>query len=442
MKYKHESFHHPILSMTSVQIMTVLIAVISMFIDSIMTGLFLGDISLAAYGLTYPVTMFLVAIGGLFASGSQVLAGKYAGNNDTEGLNRTLTTTMLSGLICGIVIAVFIGLYTNKISIMLGAADAEIVSLTSEYLCGICFCMPALVINQIAPTFLQLKKLRKDLIIAAIAQIIADTILDYLNVTVYHGGLWGMAMATVVSCYLYVLLLIIPILTKGGYSFDIRQFSIIIRRVIFYGLLYLVYKLATAIMSLFINRVLSKYGGVEYIAANSIIFSIELVIGAVPSGFGSSTSMLTGLYNNKYGINSAYSVLKHLLKLSVIINTIQIMSVFIFAIPIVNLFSNDTGIIRDIAVLGLKLYVLAVLPNTINYILRNFELNIGHTRSAYIICISNHLILPLIVGLILMISIPVDYIWSCFVIGQFLSIFISIHLLSKTTEVFTKGDVL
>ena len=426
--------------MTSVQIMTVLIAVISMLIDSIMTGIFLGDKSLAAYGLTYPVTMFLVAIGGLFASGSQVLAGRYAGENNKDGLNRTLTTTILSGFICGVVISAFIGLYAEKLSHILGATDPEITELTSEYLCGICFCMPALVINQIAPTFLQLKKMRKELIIAAFAQIIADALLDYLNVAVYHGGLWGMAMATVISCYLYVLLLALPILIKGEYAFDLRSFNSVLGRVIFYGLLYLVYKLATAIMSLFVNRALAKYGGVEYITANSIIFSVELVIGSVPSGFGSTTSMLTGLCQNKYGRRSAQSTLKHLIKLSVIINIIQIILVFIFAVPIVSLFSNDTGAIRAIAVSGLKLYVLAVLPNTINYILRNYELNIGHTCSAYIICISNHLILPLIAGIILMANAPIDCIWLCFVIGHAASILISMYSMSKSakkTKVYT-----
>ena len=52
------------------QIVTMLIAVISMLIDGIMTGAFLGDEAMAAYGLTNPVNMFLVALGGLIASGS------------------------------------------------------------------------------------------------------------------------------------------------------------------------------------------------------------------------------------------------------------------------------------------------------------------------------------------------------------------------------------
>ena len=60
----------------AVQIITMLVAVVSMLIDGIMTGMYLGEDSLAAYGLTSPVNMLLVALGGLLASGAQILGGK------------------------------------------------------------------------------------------------------------------------------------------------------------------------------------------------------------------------------------------------------------------------------------------------------------------------------------------------------------------------------
>ena len=74
-----------------------LIAVISMLIDGVMTGVFLGDDCLAAYGLTSPVNMLLVALGGLLASGAQVLGGRCVGKQDQEGLNKVLTTSVTTG---------------------------------------------------------------------------------------------------------------------------------------------------------------------------------------------------------------------------------------------------------------------------------------------------------------------------------------------------------
>ncbi len=410
----------------AVQIVTMLIAVISMLIDGIMTGAFLGDEAMAAYGLTNPVNMFLVALGGLIASGSQVLGGRSAGVNDKEGLNRVLTTSVTAGFTGGLAVSVLVFMFIQPLCTVLGADMQPIAGLTAQYLKGIAFCMPALVIAQIVPSFLQMRNCRRQLLAAALTQIAADVILDYLNVTVFFGGLWGMAMATVVSCYIYVLMLLIPAYTKAGYKFSLSYYSPEVLGLIFhYGLLYLVYKLSTALMSLFLNRVLSSHGGVDFLAANAIIFSIELIIGAVPSGFGSSTSMLTGFHKGKYGEAAAKIMCRKIVRLSVIVNAVVIAAVLLLAGPLVMQFAPESEAVKDLAVWGLRLYALAVLPNTVNYIIRNYEQNMDHTGFAYLICLCNHLVLPLAAGAVLAAAAPLRYIWLCFVIGHSLCLIIS-----------------
>ncbi len=416
----------------AVQIVTMLIAVISMLIDGIMTGAFLGDNAMAAYGLTNPVNMFLVALGGLIASGAQVLGGRSAGVKDEEGLNRVLTTSVAAGFTGGLAVSVAILMFIRPLCVALGADMQPIEDLTAQYLTGIAFCMPALVIAQIMPTFLQMRNCRRQLLAAALTQIASDVILDYLNVTVFRGGLWGMAMATVVSCYLYVLMLLLPAYTKAGYKFSLSYYSPeVLGLIVHYGLLYLVYKISTALMILFLNRELSSRGGVDFLAANAIIFSIELIIGAVPSGFGSSTSMLTGYYKGKYGEAAAKTMCRKIVRLSVIVNVIVIAAVLLFADPLVMQFGPESDAVKDLAVWGLRLYVLAVTPNTVNYIIRNYEQNMDHTRSAYLICIGNHLVLPLAAGVVLAAAAPLKYIWLCFVIGHTLCLIISRRVLRK-----------
>lgn len=410
----------------TVQIVTMLIAVVSMLIDGIMTGVFLGDDCLAAYGLTNPVNMLLVALGGLLASGVQVMGGRFAGSNDEEGLNRVLTTSVTSGFIGGLTVSILISLFIRPLCVALGAAADPMTSLTEQYLRGIVFCLPALVIGQVIPSFLQMRNCRRQIIIAAFAQIAADVLLDYLNVTVFHGGLWGMAMATVISCYLYVILLLTPTYMCAGYRFSFRYFSfVMLEHICRYGLLYLIYKVSVSFMSLFLNRALSSHGGLKYLAANSIIFAIELIIGAFPSGFGSTTSMLIGVEKGQRGERAATQLCIRIVKLSVIVNIIQSVLVFLLAKPLVTMFSPETAEVAQLGAWGLRLYVLSVLPNTINYIVRNYEQNMDHTVSAYLICFMNHIVLPLSAGLLLVAVAPIRYIWLCFVLGQGLCLIIS-----------------
>ena len=403
----------------TVQIVTMLIAVISMLIDGVMTGMFLGDDCLAAYGLTNPVNMLLVALGGLLASGVQVLGGRCAGKQDQEGLNKVLTTSVTAGLCGGLVFSVVIVLFIRPLCAALGAVKQPLADLTAQYLNGIVFCLPALVIGQVIPSFLQIKKCRRQIMIAALSQIAADVLLDYLNVTIFHGGLLGMALATVISCYIYVILLLVPTYTSAGYQHSFHYFSFaILRQICRYGLLYLVYKVSVAAMSLFLNRTLSTYGSVDYLTANSIIFSVELIIGAFPSGFGSSTSMLIGISQEKYGETSARQMCRRIVRLSVIVNIAQIAVVLLLAEPLVMLFSPESESVAELGAWGLRLYALAVLPNTVNYVVRNYEQSMDHTRSAYLICLLNHILLPMAAGLILRAAAPLKFIWLCFAVGQ------------------------
>lgn len=417
----------------TVQIVTMLIAVIAILIDGVLTGVYLGDESLAAYGLTNPVAMLLVAIGGLLASGAQVLGGRYAGRQDREGLDRVLTTSTVSGFAGGLIISVVIALFVRPLCTALGAGTEDLAVLTAQYLKGLVFCLPAMVIGQILPSFLQMRGCRRQIIVAALAQIVTDVLLDILNVTVFHGGLLGMALATVVSFYVFVLLLLVPIYTKAGYRFSFRYFALpVLGQVFRYGLLYLVYKLSVALMGLFLNRMLSARGGLDYLAANSIIFAVELIIGAFPSGFGSTTSMMIGYEKGKHGEEAAGLLCRRILRLSVIVNVLQIAAVLLLARPLVMMFSPESEAAAALSVWGLRLYALSVLPNTVNYIIRNYEQNMDHMGSAYLICLMNHVVLPVGAGLALAAAAPLRDIWLCFFIGQGLCVLITWYILRRS----------
>lgn len=426
----------------TVQIVTMLVAVISLLIDGVMTSTFLGDECNAAYGLTNPVNMLLVALGGLLAAGVQILGGRYAGKKDMDGLNRVLATSVATGFAGGLIISVLISMFIRPLCVLLGASADPLQGLTAQYLGGIVFCLPALVIGQVIPGFLQLKNCQRQIIIAAFAQIAADVLLDYLNVTVFHGGLWGMAMATVISCYLYVALLLIPCFTRAGYRFSFRIYSFSeLKKICGYGFLYLVYKSCVALMTLFLNRVLSAQGGVTFVAANSIIFSVELIIGAFPSGFGSTTSLLIGMEKERDGDAAAARLCRRIVRMSVIVNLIQIAVVLLLANQIVGMFSPQSESVAVMAAWGLRLYALSVLPNTVNYIVRNYEQNMNHTGAAYFICLMNHIALPAAVGFMLLTFAQLRYIWLCFVIGQGACLLITWYIMRQDAKAIQKETV-
>ena len=165
----------------TVQIVTMLISVIAMFIDSIIVSLFLKGDALASYGFTMPVILLITAFGGMTGNGVQVLAGESSGRGDAERLNRILSTALAGGVTGSALLLLVMLLFPRQAAVFLGARSAAVTAM---------------------PVFMQLGGGRKQLLRGALLLIALDVAFDLLNVLVLHGGMFGMAMATTLSYWI------------------------------------------------------------------------------------------------------------------------------------------------------------------------------------------------------------------------------------------------
>ena len=406
----------------TVQIVTMLISVIAMFIDSIIISLFLKGDALASYGFTNPVILLITAFGGMIGNGVQVLAGESSGKGDTQTLNRILSTALAGGVTGSALLMLVMLLFPESAAAFLGARSAAVTAMTADYLKGLCFAFPAIVIMLSVPVFMQLDGGRPQLLRGAILLIVLDVSFDLFNVIVLHGGMFGMAMATTLSYWITLAYNYLCFFRRSRYRVSFSAVSGAIMKDIFrFGMLYLTYKMCQVILSYAINRMLASFGGEMYVAANSIISSFNLVTGAVPSGFGSTTTMICSFY---YGMGSKEkfrAFISHITKLSVRLDS-AIAVISIAAAPLlVLLFRPDTAIVSDTAVFGLRLFSASIIFNTLNYIIKNSCQSVRNNRASYAICIMNDLALPLAAAIIIVQLLPVGWIWAAYTIGQFLT---------------------
>ena len=150
-----------------VQIFTMLISITAMFVDNLMIGQYLSDDALAAYGYTTPVTLFITAFGGMIGNGCQVLASESAGVDNDKRFNSIFSTAVASGIVGSALIGIIMAVFPRQLSVLLGAASDETITLTSEYLRGIAFAFPVIVTVLIVPSFMQMRNRRKQLVISA-----------------------------------------------------------------------------------------------------------------------------------------------------------------------------------------------------------------------------------------------------------------------------------
>ena len=402
-----------------VQIITMLISVSAMFVDSIIIGMFLKDDALAAYGLTTPITLFITAFGGMIGNGVQVLASESAGAGDKKRLNKVFSTSLIAGATGALAICLGTIIFSEPLAKLLGAKSEPVISLTAEYLRGIALCFPLIVCVLIIPSFLQMANGRQHMVNGTLILIVLDIGFDLLNVYAFKGGMFGMALASTLSYVIGFTYIILAYFKSSPYKLLFKDFSFkILRSVMYFGLLYLTYKMCTVLMSLSLNRILSEKGGVVLVAANSIISSVNLCLGSFPSGIGSTTTMMCSYYIGKNDEQSRSCFIKKILVIGIIIEILLAVLIISIAPFLVDLFNPDSNEIRISTESGLRLFSLSIVFNVVNYIIKNASQSMKDMKLAYLICILNDLTLPFIASMVLSYTIDLRYIWLCYCIGQ------------------------
>ena len=179
---------------------SVLAGIACVMIDGIVTGQFLGPDAVTAAGLLQPVVMLINLIGGLLA-GVGVMCTRYMGKAQRDRVDQVYSIVMIAAFIYAVASTILVFVLAPWLGNVLGAktGDPEIISMITEYLRGF---SPGLVFMRftvLLSSIMMLDNDKKRSMMSMGATLVADTVFDLLNVTVFHGGMFGMAIATSLS---------------------------------------------------------------------------------------------------------------------------------------------------------------------------------------------------------------------------------------------------
>ncbi len=168
-------------------------------VDGIVVGNFVGDIALGAVGTCAPVTLLFVSLAVGMCTGVSVVAAQCFGAGQTNQLRRAASTSILLLLVVGLVLSV-IGVVLGRwfLSVVLGVGDWYIDDATvyfQIYAAGLIF---QFAYNVFAALLRAVGDSKASLYFLLISSV-TNLVLDLLFVIVFHWGVAGAAIATVIS---------------------------------------------------------------------------------------------------------------------------------------------------------------------------------------------------------------------------------------------------
>lgn len=400
-------------------------------VDRAFIGHGVGSMALSGLAVTFPLMNLSAALGSMVGVGSGTMISIKLGQKDNESaqtlLGNSVTLNILIGILFGAVSLIFI----NPILKLFGATDVTI-GYAREYmtiiLAGNAFTHLYLGINCI----LRAAGHPNKAMIATIGTVLLNTFLDYLFIMVFHWGIKGAAIATVISQVLAFSWQCIQLsdrselihLQRGTY----RLHGDLVRNMLTIGLSPCLMNAAACFVVLLINRGLLKYGSDVAIGAYSIINSIGFLIVMMVMGFNQAMQPIAG-YN--YGARQFSRVLK-VLYLTMFFGTCVTTLGFAIAefMPdlCIRIFTNDpelTAIARN----GMKINFIVFPLIGSQMVIGNFFQSIGMPGKSILMSLSRQLLLLIPFLIILPRFYGIDGIWYSLPASDILSVILGFSLL-------------
>ena len=431
--------------MLTAQILSALTVSLCLLIDSIMISRFLGKRAIAAYGFSNPLLLAIGAIGTLLAGGIQVVCSRALGRGSREEANEGYSSAVAVAAVVSVVFAAAVILLRKPLATLMGAGTSgKIFDDTQNYLAGFSIGAPGSMGALVLVPFLQMAGQSNLLVAAVLTMTVTDVVLDLLNVFVFDGGMFGMGLASSLSYYAAMLVAAIYFLSKKSIfrfsrkSVTRKMIAELFRRGIPAG----VTMLASVILIYMMNRILNAmHSGAFGVAAYTVITSIGNAANCITTGIGGVSLTLCGIFFHEEDRTALRETVHLLCRVGILLGLGMGILLLAFAPALIGLFIPEEGETQKIAILGLRLFAVGLIPCCINNALKYSYQATGREGLAEIISLAEGAAFPVLAGFVLSRFLHTTGVWLAFGAGEILTMLaIGAMIRARTGEMPWKED--
>lgn len=332
-------------------------------VDGYFVSNFVGKTAFAAVNLIMPLIMGVSNLGFMFGSGGNAIVARLMGEGKDKAADRLFTMVVYAAFICGFIVSALCFVFIRPIAMTFGA-EGELLEQCIIY-GRISFCsMPAYILQCMFQNLLVTAEKPKLALKIIVTAGIANMLLDFLFIGIFHWGIAGAAAATAISEYLGGFLPIAFFLWKNDSRLHLVKTSFQGRSLLntcINGSSEMVTSLSTSTVNVLYNLQLMRLTGEDGIAAYGIIMYVNIIFIAIHTGYSVGHAPIVSYH---YGAGD-HAELKNMFKKSIIIiscaGIIQFAVAQLLAVPLVMIFASYDPVLLSMTVHGFRAYALAFL---------------------------------------------------------------------------------
>ncbi|WP_234885131.1 MATE family efflux transporter [Clostridium tarantellae] len=276
--FEKRSINHLIVLFSFPTICSLVLESLTSMVDTIFAGhLENSNVALSAMGIISPILLILITAQLIFGVSTSLVISKRLGENNKEKINNTFKVGFYASLIWSSVISLIIFLFQNMLLKMLGSSG-EVMILAKEYL------SIAIIFNVFSTVgYMLINNVRvlgypNILIIVGVLA----TVINIVFIGIFHMGITGIALATLVSEVFYFSFSFIFLIKKGLWikksSLSLQEAKEILISLVKIGFVQFLMQALNSVSAIFINKVLISYGSFLYVGTWSICGNINMIV--------------------------------------------------------------------------------------------------------------------------------------------------------------------
>ena len=393
-------------------------------VDGIVIGQFLGVDSIAAFGIINPLMIAFSIIGAVVSAGARNRFTSLLGAGKTEQARQvfSLACALSTGFAAALML--FLLVFSVPVTSALGASrnTAGLLPLARDYLIGISFGLPAMNLVRVLNGFMPLDNDRNLPVISSIFLTVSDIVMDLAAVLFFHGNTLEMGIATSISYYVALAVLLTHFRKKDIFlRFQFRglpwkETAAILGR----GMPSGVCRLGNTLRCIFMNRMLALIASSAAIAAYSVHRQADSFFNPVTIGMADTVALLAGILVGEEDRPMMKRLLFTSVQATLVITAGIAALIWLFAPGFASLYIKDNPEALRLAVTAVRCYAIGMPLNGLNLIYLNYFQGIGKSLLASVsgfICESGLLILS---AAAMMPLLGAEAVWWAFPVSQFL----------------------
>ena len=393
-------------------------------VDGVVIGQFLGVDSTAAFGIINPLMIAFSIIGAVVSAGARNRFTKLLGAGKTEQARNVFSLACILSTGIATALMLFLIIFSGPVTRALGASGntADLLPQARNYLIGISFGLPAMNLVRVLNGFMALDNDRNLPVISSIFLTVSDILMDLAAVLFFHGGTLEMGVATSISYYVALAVLLTHFRKKDIFlRFQFRglpwdETSAILGK----GMPSGVCRLGNTLRCIFMNRMLALIASAAAIAAYSVHRQADSFFNPVTIGMADTVALLAGILVGKEDRPMMKRLLFTSVQATFVITAGIAALIWILAPQFASLYIKENPEALRLAVTAVRCYAIGMPINGLNLIYLNYFQGIGKSVLASVsgfVCESGLLILS---AAAMMPVLGADAVWWAYPVSQFL----------------------